>query len=258
MNFFTIARSVPNDTFKQVTHQLLGPHELAMRPALAIHACIEDLVYLRLQDMAQVVETVLYERAVGSIGLRSWEDVATEIAASTQWPTSLCTIDEAASIAVALTAEALTGRFKRLHKPPKARLDKMREKAIKFIARTQLYVPPEGMSLWAYFRLHDNALLSRKSIGRKEQIGRDASTALKELTAAVAQIPSWSEVAMPATATVGLSCCILSQENHRRAARPAGGALLSDKSPCQFPSDGHYRVYAIRCAMPEVHQSSLQ
>ena len=174
MNFFTVAQSVPNDTFEKVHRHMLRPREHATRFSSPIHMYSNDLVWACAQDMAHLLETVVYERAKCMVGMRAWEDVAADIslACEEKGIGMLCTADQAASVAVKLTRRALSARFEKCAKA-KAKLTKMREKAIQYISRTQLYLPPEGMSLWLYFQTQEHTIISRKSIGRKDQIARD-------------------------------------------------------------------------------------
>ena len=207
MNFFTVAQSVPNDTFEKVHRHMLRPREHATRFSSPIHMYSNDLVWACAQDMAHLLETVVYERAKCMVGMRAWEDVAADIslACEEKGIGMLCTADQAASVAVKLTRRALSARFEKCAKA-KAKLTKMREKAIQYISRTQLYLPPEGMSLWLYFQTQEHTIISRKSIGRKDQIARDTKEALKELTASSAQCSrSWADVAAPAAPAAAAS-----------------------------------------------------
>jgi len=70
------------------------------------------------QDMAEVLEAVLWERAKSIRNGCHWATVAEEMVETmdSTWPPALCTSEQAASIAVTLTATALRDRFKGLWK----------------------------------------------------------------------------------------------------------------------------------------------
>ena len=66
-----------------------------------------------------------------------------------------------------LTSSALEQRFRRLERT-QARLDKMRIKVLRILQRTQLYLPPNEMQLWTYFRVEENMVANRGSIAQKD------------------------------------------------------------------------------------------
>ena len=69
------------------------------------------------QDMAEVLEAVVWERAKSIRNKRDWLTVATDMVASLDatWPKALCTYQQSASVAVKLDVEALRYRFVELH-----------------------------------------------------------------------------------------------------------------------------------------------
>ena len=117
-----------------------------------------------------MLEAVLWERACSVRKGRQWKTVVDEMISNFDktWPTILCTIDQAATVAVSLTPEALTKRFQRLQSK-KTRADGLRSKALKVIAQTQLYAPPLGTPLWNYFRPAENTIISKGSLAQKEK-----------------------------------------------------------------------------------------
>ena len=88
MDMFTVTRKVFPETYRQVLHQPYSPPEHATRPRAPFHTCIDNLVSSGSQDMACILEAVLYERAMASVGDRSWADYASEMVGAllTTWP----------------------------------------------------------------------------------------------------------------------------------------------------------------------------
>ena len=76
-------------------------------------------------------------------------------------------MDQASSVAVALTPVALTMRFERLGKR-KTRPGTLRSQAMKVIAKSQICHPPDGTSLWNYFKPDEYTIISKGGLAMKE------------------------------------------------------------------------------------------
>ena len=137
-----------------------------------------------------MLEAVLWERACSVRKGRQWKTVVDEMISNFDktWPSILCTIDQAAAVAVSLTPEALAKRFQRLQSK-KTRADGLRSKALKVIAQTQLYAPPLGTPLWNYFRPAENTIISKGSLAQKEA-ALDKGRKAKRQQLAKSRLPS--------------------------------------------------------------------
>ena len=122
---------------------------------------------------------MLWERAKATADGRTWLSVAKQMAASLDktWPAGLCTQEESSLCAVTLTVSALKHRFQKLSKG-KVTAGAARARAIHIIGMTQIYLPPESMSLWSYFRAAENMLVNKGSLAQKERrLGKAQRTA---------------------------------------------------------------------------------
>ena len=131
-----------------------------------------------------IVEAMLWERAGGTA--EGWECVKEEVSnadfLARSWPTALCTTDEASFVAVSLTPSALKKRYHNRLKNKS--VFNMRNMAETILARTQVYMPREDMSLWTYFRTSENTLINKGSLGKKQASfdkARDLREQLKSL-----------------------------------------------------------------------------
>ena len=102
---------------------------------------------------------------------REWRVVADEMAESIEetWPSSLCSTEAAATVGVKLTPEALRCRFKRLAKARWPVRD-ARARAIRILSQAgQIASPPDGMTLWQFFKPSENVLINKGSLAAKEK-----------------------------------------------------------------------------------------
>ena len=107
-----------------------------------------------LQQLADVLEGVIWERVKQGASGRLWREVAEEFvkSAETEWPSALCSFDHAQQIGVEVEIEALRVRFQKLAKR-KANPSDARARALKVIMSSgQLVAPADGMTLWQYFK----------------------------------------------------------------------------------------------------------
>ena len=139
------------------------------------------------QDIATVVEAMLWERADGT--QEGWQDIMNKVEdkdfLARSWPTALCSTDEASFVAVSLTRSGLYKRYINRLKG-KVTVGKARESAERILARTQLYMPPEDMTLWTYFRTRENTVMNKGSVGKKQASFDKVREQLKALQLQVA------------------------------------------------------------------------
>ena len=116
-----------------------------------------------------MVEAMLWERAGGT--QEGWQDIMNKVEDKDflprSWPTALCSTDEASFVAVSLTRSGLYKRYINRLKG-KVTVGKARESAERILARTQVYMPPEDMTLWTYFRTGENTLINKGSLAQKQ------------------------------------------------------------------------------------------
>ena len=164
-----------------------------------------------LQDIAAIVEAMLWERAGGTE--EGWHGVMQEVEdkdfLARSWPTALCSTEEAALAAVRLTPAALLSRYKRYLKGKS--VSSARAKAERVLARTQVYMPPEDMSLWTYFRTSENTVMNKGSIGKKQASFDKVREQLKALQLQVASPGAASAPSEPEPPT---SAPAVSTETH--------------------------------------------
>jgi hypothetical protein len=180
-------------------------------------------VFYPLQDIAAIVEAMLWERAGGTE--EGWHGVMKEVDTkdflARSWPTALCSTEESALAAVRLTPAALLGRYKRYLKGKS--VSSARAKAERVLARTQVYMPPEDMSLWTYFRTSENTVINKGSLGLKQASfdkARDLREQLKALQLQVAAPGAASAPSEPEPPTFR-SCCLDGDTGRAgRAGRP--------------------------------------
>ena len=89
---------------------------------------------------------------------RLWRTVAAEFVetAEKDWPSRLCSFEQAQQIGVNIEIETLRVRFQKLAKS-KPNMARKRAAALKIIAESgQLVTPAEDMSLWQYFKPSEN------------------------------------------------------------------------------------------------------
>ena len=85
----------------------------------------------------------------------------------TSWPAMLCSLEHAAAIGVKLEVEPLAERFRLLAKK-KPNMQRQRAAALRLIAQSgQIAAPPEGMSLWQFFKPGENVLINKGSLASK-------------------------------------------------------------------------------------------
>ena len=136
-----------------------------------LYTCgFEILLVLTWQDMADVLEAVVWERAKAIGHRRSWRVVAEEMMATLNktWPAALCTPEQAASVAVKLDADLLHKRFERLAKKS-IRPGVLRRRALAVLAKTQLYSPTESTPLWTFFRTGENTVVNKGALAQKNK-----------------------------------------------------------------------------------------
>ena len=103
------------------------------------------------QDIATVVEAMLWERADGT--QEGWQDIMDKVEdndfLARSWPTALCSTDEAVACSrSSLTRScALYQRDINRYLKGKVTAGKARVSAERILARTQVYMPPADMSL---------------------------------------------------------------------------------------------------------------
>ena len=134
-----------------------------------LYTCgFEILLVLTWQDMADVLEAVVWERAKAIGHRRSWRVVAEEMMATLNktWPAALCTPEQA--VAVKLDADLLHKRFERLAKKS-IRPGVLRRRALAVLAKTQLYSPTESTPLWTFFRTGENTVVNKGALAQKNK-----------------------------------------------------------------------------------------
>ena len=137
---------------------------------------------------------MLWERAGGT--QEGWQDIMDKVEDKNflprSWPTALCSTEdiEASFVAVSLTRSGLYMYNRYINRlKGKVTVGKAREKAERILVRTQVYMPPEDMSLWNYFRTSENTVINKGSLGRKQASvdkARDLREQLKALQLQVA------------------------------------------------------------------------
>ena len=118
------------------------------------------------QALADVLEAVLWERARSIAHGRAWRCVASEIVVSfeMQWPAKLCSLEHAKQIGVAIEIDPLYHRFRDLAKK-KVMVRDRRARAIRVLAEAgQLSLPPDGMTLWQFFKPEQNILTNKGAL----------------------------------------------------------------------------------------------
>ena len=87
----------------------------------------------------------------------------------TTWPGCLCSATHAAAIGVKLKPRALQIRFERLAKKREP-LPDIRRRAIRILSQAgQIASPPDGMTLWQFFKPSENVLVNKGSLAAKEK-----------------------------------------------------------------------------------------
>mmetsp|Transcript_32484 Transcript_32484/g.85275 ORF Transcript_32484/g.85275 Transcript_32484/m.85275 type:complete len:1051 (-) Transcript_32484:158-3310(-) len=176
-------------------------------------------------QLADVLETVLWERARSIAQQRPWRIVAEDIVASldTQWPMKLCSLETAAAIGCSCTTKALAERFRILAKKnPTMKLK--RAAAIKIIIDSgQICAPPEGMSLWQYFKPSENTLINKGALAAKESTLAKARNAKRRRPQAPANEAAINPPTRPPPISVPLG--------RRRPREAATGEAAAEKTP---------------------------
>ena len=122
------------------------------------------------QQLADVLEAVIWERVKKGAARRLWRTVAVEFveSAETEWPSKLCSFEQAQQIGVEVEVEALAKRFRRLAKKA-GNMARKRAAALKIInASGQLVAPADGMTLWQYFKPEQNTVINKGALAQKE------------------------------------------------------------------------------------------
>ena len=117
-----------------------------------------------------MLEASIWEKIKQGASNRLWRKVAEDFvkSAQTDWPSRLCSFEEAQQIGVEIEIEALTKRFQRLAKRG-VRPKDARARALKVIMQSgQLVTPTEGMTLWQYFKPEHNTVVNKGALAAKE------------------------------------------------------------------------------------------
>ena len=161
------------------------------------------------QQLADVLEATIWEKVQQGANRRLWRKVAEEFveSAESDWPSNLCSFEHAQQIGVDIEMEALRRRFTRLAKK-RTPVRNLRAAALKIIQRAgQMSTPPDGMSLWQYFKPDENTVINKGALaskehaldgyrkrGRKQKRGRQpaaAPTAAAPASAPAAEMPTF-------------------------------------------------------------------
>lgn len=111
----------------------------------------------------------MWERAKSIRNGRAWVKVAQDMVKTMPktWPAALCTDEQAASVAVKLDVVALRDRFKGLWKVDKS-VGALRVLALEVVQKTQLYLPPEAVPLWTFFRTGENTVVNKGGLAKQQ------------------------------------------------------------------------------------------
>ena len=117
-----------------------------------------------------MLEAVVWERVRPLRQRRAWDEVAEEFVAGLDktWPAGLCSREEASTVGFSLTPSALGQRFRELSRKNPKMADK-RAGAIKLLKKAgQVATPPDGMTLWEFFKPSSNVLVNKGALAGKE------------------------------------------------------------------------------------------
>lgn len=105
------------------------------------------------------------------------------------WPSQLCSLEQAKMIGFKLDVKALERRFERLAKD-KPNMQRIRDRAIRHLQQSgQLCTPPPGMSLWTYFTPAKNTVVTKAALGKKDAAIRKSKAAKRQTRRAAAAMP---------------------------------------------------------------------